>query len=369
VFSRDERLAVAFQVINAQPSDTGKPDVAVDFRIVRVEGEREVPIASLNPQVYTEATMPADFDLRLGHPLFVAVGAPLTTVSRGSHRLKITVNDRRAGVIRLADAAFTVAGTPLSMLSEAPPLGRPFRRDDAIEGAMLTTLVQGLTPASPSPALQRALAHAAGRKFVDLLAEEAVPSPERAARAALTGLALYSIGDASALTQFQRAYALGGPGGPIQFLTGAVRATQNRDVDAIAAWQSAKEEGFDAVAPFLAEAYLRRNDGERAAAVVASNSGVVAANGGWSRTVAATHLANGRDADAMAVLESRLAQEPGDVDASWLLLQALYGRIVKDGGGDRTRFDNAAQEYIKAGRPNAALAEEWVKVLKGSERF
>ena len=172
VFSRDERLAVAFQVINAQSSDTGKPDVAVDFRIVRVEGEREVPVASLNPQVYTEATMPADFDLRLGHPLFVAVGAPLTTVPRGSHRLKITVNDRRAGVTRLADAAFTVTGTPLSLLSEAPPLGRPFRREDAIEGAMLTALVQGLTPSSPSPALQRALALAAGRKFVDLLARK-----------------------------------------------------------------------------------------------------------------------------------------------------------------------------------------------------
>ena len=55
VFTRDERLSVAFQVINAQSTDTGKPDVAVDFRIVRVDGEREVPVASLNPQTYTEA--------------------------------------------------------------------------------------------------------------------------------------------------------------------------------------------------------------------------------------------------------------------------------------------------------------------------
>ncbi len=46
VFSRDERLAVAFQVINAQPSDTGKPDVGVAFRIVRVDGDRELPVAS-----------------------------------------------------------------------------------------------------------------------------------------------------------------------------------------------------------------------------------------------------------------------------------------------------------------------------------
>ncbi len=38
--------------------------------------------------------MPAPFDLRLGHPVFVALIAPLATLGRGSYRLEIIVNDR-----------------------------------------------------------------------------------------------------------------------------------------------------------------------------------------------------------------------------------------------------------------------------------
>ena len=368
VFTRDEQLAVAFQVINAQPSGTGKPDIGVTFRIVRVDGDREVPVASLNPQSYTEASMPADFDLRLGHPLLVAMGVPLATVPRGSYRLKIAVNDRLAGRTRTADATFSITGTPMSLLAEAPSLGRPFRREAAIEGAMLTAIVRGLTPPAPSPALRRALDLAAERKFIDLLAEEPVPQPEQAARTALTGLALYTIGDASALAQFQRAYALGAPGGPIQFLIGAVRATQNREPDAIAAWQSARDEGLSAVAPFLVDAYLRHGDASRAAALVSAELGGRPPDGPWARALAATHLASGRDRDALLVLDARLAQSPDDTDARWLQLQALYGRIVRSdksaAAADRERFLTAAQAYVAAGGANAALATEWMRALE-----
>jgi tetratricopeptide (TPR) repeat protein len=362
-FTRDEQLAVAFQVINALPSSTGKPDVGVDFRIVRVDGGRELPVASLTPQSYSEASMPADFDLRLGHPLFVAMAVPLATVARGEYRLKIAVNDRLAGATRSAETAFTVAGTPLSLLAEAPSLGRPFRREDAIEGAMLGAIVHGLTPDAPSPALRTALELAAARKFVDLLAEEPVPQREQATRTALMGLALYAIGDASALTQFQRAYALGAPGGPVQWLTGAVRALQNRDPEAIAAWQSAIDEGLSAATPFLADAYLRRGDGARASALVAREAAGGSADPAWTRTLAATHLAMGRYQDALAALDARVAQAPDDADARWLQLQALYGRVVKDGNGDRERFRTTAQAYIAAGGANAALATEWLRVL------
>lgn len=367
VFTRDEQLAVAFQVINAQPSGTGKPDIGVTFRIVRVEGDREVPVASLNPQSYTEASLPPDFDLRVGHPLLVAMGVPLATVPRGSYRLRIAVNDRLAGRTRIADAAFNVAGTPLSLLGEAPSLGRPFHRDDAIADAMLTAIVQGLTPPAASPALRRALDLAAGRKFIDLLAEEVVTQSEQAARAALTGLALYTIGDASALTQFQRAYALGAPGGPVQFLTGAVRATQARDADAIIAWQSAMDEGWTPTAPFLIDAYLRRGDGARASALVSAAMAGRSDDSRWARALGATHLAMGRHQEALHVLDARLIQVPNDADVAWLRLQALYARIVKDGQADHTRFRTAAEAYIAAGGPHAGLASEWMRALPKGE--
>ena len=79
---------VAFQVINAQPTVTGKPDLTVNFRVVRIAGEREIQVATLSPQQYDEATMPREFNLRLGHPIFVAVSAPLTTLARGDYRLE-----------------------------------------------------------------------------------------------------------------------------------------------------------------------------------------------------------------------------------------------------------------------------------------
>ena len=363
VFTRDERLAVAFQVINARPSDTGKPDVGVSFRIVRAEAERELPVASLNPQSYAEASMPADFDLRLGHPLFVAVGAPLASVPRGSYRLKIAVTDRAAGVTRTADADFTIIGTPLSLLAEAPSLGRPFQREDALNDTTLPAVVQSLTPATPSPALRRALDQAAARRFIELLVEDRVPEPEQAARTALTALALYTIGDASALVQLQRAQSLGAPGGPIQFLIGAVRATQKRDADAVAAWQAAQENGWQAVTPFLIDAHLRRGEAARASAVVATALAGHTADGSWSRLLAATHLASERDADAVVVLEAWLKRTPDDTQAQWLLLQALYGQLVRNNGGDRDRFTRAAEAYITSGGANAALAAEWLKAL------
>ena len=363
MFTRDERLAVAFQVINARPSDTGKPDVGVSFRIVRAEAEREAQVASLNPQSYTQATMPVDFDLRLGHPLFVAVGAPLATVPRGRYRLKIAVTDRAAGVTRTADADFSIIGTPLSLLAEAPPLGPPFRREDAFNDLALAALVRSLTPTAPSPALRRALDQAASRKFIDLLVEDRVPQPEQAARTALTALALYTIGDASALVQLQRAQSLGAPAGAIQFLTGAVRATERRDAEAIAAWQAAHDAGWSAATPFLVDACLRRAEGTRAAALLAAEPQGRPTDATWSRLLAATHLATGRDADAIVGLEARLAQAPDDADAQWLLLQALYGQIVRNNRGDRDRFTRAAEAYITAGGANALLATEWLKAV------
>ena len=363
VFANSEQLSLAFQVINARAPDTGKPDVTVDFRITRLARNREEQVATLTPLRYDTTTLPSDFDVRLGHPLIAAMSVPLATLSRGAYRLHIAATDHGTSSTTHSAVEFSVIGTPLSLLAEAPPLGRAFRREDAIDDEILGALVRGLRPASPSPALSRALDLAARRTYVELLAEEPVPQGEQAVRVALTGLALYAIGDVSALGRFERAYALGGPGGPIQFLIGAVRATQNRDADAIAAWQSAQKEGLTAVAPFLVEAYLRRGDGRRAAALVSVTLAGQGAEGPWARALAASHIASGRDQEALVVLDAHLAKASDDLEGRWLQLQALYGRIVKGGGADHDRFRAAARAYVAAGGANAALAAEWLKAV------
>ena len=145
------------------------PDIVVNFRIVRLNGERESAVASLKPQSYNATTLPADFNAKLGHPIFAAVSAPLATLNRGEYRLRIAVNDRIANTFANTETAFSVVGTPASLLAEAPPLGRPFRREAVFEAGVLGPLVDALTPSSPSPALSRALAVAKNGKPADLL--------------------------------------------------------------------------------------------------------------------------------------------------------------------------------------------------------
>jgi len=88
----------------------------------------------------------------------------------------------------------------------------------------------------------------------------------------------------------------------------------------------------------------------------------------WTRSVAATHIASHRDAEAIALLETHLRATPDDQDARWLLLHALYDQFVRGGGrplmpSDAERFGKQAQAYIDAKGANAALAAEWLKII------
>jgi hypothetical protein len=361
IYTRDDALAVAFQIINAQPSETGMPDVVVGFRVVRVAGDRETPIASLNPQSYNNTTLPPEFDLRRGHPIFAAVSAPLATLRRGDYRLKIAINDRVGGTGTTADADFRIVGTPTSLLAEAPPLGRPFSRDRALEPAAVASLVQALTPASPSPQLLRALETARAGRLIDLLVEEPVPAAEAGIRTVLTGLALLSVGDQSAAVQFQRALQQNAPAAAVQYLIGAARALQSRDADAIAAWQAALTTGQAPAMTrhLLVEAYLRRGEAPRAAGVIAE-AGPMLSSPDWTRLTAATHIATGNTAAAIALLDTHLAAHSGDADARWLLLHALYADAVK--GANRDRFAGEARRYLDGKGTHAELVTEWLKM-------
>ena len=366
IYTRDERIAVAFQVINAQPTANGKPDLTVNFRVVRIAGERETQVATLSPQRYDETTMPREFNLRLGHPIFVAVSAPLTTLARGDYRLKILVTDRAAGTSQPAEAGFSVIGTPRSLLAEAPPLGPPFDRQKVLDGTSLDPLLHALTPAVPSAQLRRALDAAASGKFVELLVEEPVPAAEQGVRAALTGLALYSINDQSAAASLQRALQLGAPAGPVYALIGFARAAQTRDPDAIAAWQAAIDAGVSSssITPLLVDALLRRSDTARAGALLDKELDGRPPGADSIRAFAAIHLANQRDGAAIEALSNYLVSEPSDVAARWLLLHALYAQAVKGDTSNRARLVEEARRYIDASGTHAELAREWLKAVE-----
>jgi tetratricopeptide (TPR) repeat protein len=363
VYTRDDFLSVAFQIINARGSELGMPDLTVAFRVVRVQGDRELPVASLNPQYYNATTMPADFDLRQGHPIFAAVSAPLASLGRGDYRLKIAINDKIGAANTAAEADFRIVGTAASLLAEAPPLGKPFSRDAAVRGDALAPLIDALSPAAPSAPLARALGVARTGKLVDLLVEEPVPPAEAGVRTALTGLAFLSVGDASAAVHFQRALQQNAPAGAVQYLIGVARAAQNRDPEALNAWQAALATGQapPATRALLVEALLRRGDHARAAAMVAEGGGPSPA---WTRLSAATYIANARYAEAITLLDSHLATNAADADASWLLLHALFGEVVK--GGSKDRFLAAARNHVDARGAHADLVLEWMRIVSTS---
>ncbi|HEX4912945.1 MAG TPA: hypothetical protein VFV51_03255, partial [Vicinamibacterales bacterium] len=197
----------------------------------------------------------------------------------------------------------------------------------------------------------------------DLLAEEPVPPAETGFRAALTGLAFLSVGDASAAVHFQRALQQNAPAGTIHYLIGLARAAQNRDPEAINAWQSALAAGPSppATRSLLIEALLRRGEHARAAAVIADGADTSPA---WTRLTAATHIANGRYADAIALLDSHLSADAADADARWLRLHALYGEVVK--GGPRDRFVTEARAHLDSKGANGELVAEWLRIASTS---
>ena len=362
-FNREDDLSIVFQVINAQSTDAGMPDVAVNIRIAKLAGDRETPVASLNPHVYNATTLGPDFNLRLGHPLFAAVTAPLASLSRGEYRLKITVTDKIASTSTGTDADFSIAATPSSLLADAPSLARPFRREAVLDPGMVTRIVDSLAPAQPSTALARALQIARTGKLVDLLVEEPVPPAESGVRAALSGLAYFSVGDAGAAVLLQRALDQQAPAAPAQFLLGCARAAQGRDTDAIAAWRAAIASGSaPAMATrLLADALFRQRNAAAAAELIPR--GTEAASATWIGLDAAVKIALRREADAAAALEAYLATHADDQDARWLYLHARYAQHVRSGSlqpGDAAAFREHARIYIEANAANSALAREWL---------
>lgn len=368
-FADTENLSAVFQVINAQTSDAGKPDVDIAFQVVRVSGNQEQAVASLTPQNYSAANLPPEFDARAGHPLFASVSAPLSTLRRGEYRLKILVNDKLGARTATSELGFTVMATGAALLREAPSLGAPFHRDAVLAPDVLAGVLATLRPSTPSPALQRAFDLAAAGRFVDLMVDEPVPQSEEGIRTALRGLALFAVGDATSAVQFQRAQLLGAPMATSRFLSGAARAMQSRDADAIAGWQEALKAGAPRalVVPYLAEAYLRRNDLQQAAALL---DGGGLPTSGWSRSRAAVLIGTQKEADAIKLIDARLAATPDDLDAQWLLLHALFAQATRDAKGAPAiaeRFTKQARAYIDARGEHAALAGEWIKAVASSK--
>ncbi len=310
-----KRCRWSFQVINPSGTAAGTPDVEVGFRVTRLAGTREDLVGTLPVQRYNGTTLPGDFDVVKGHPLFAAVQAPLRAFARGRYRLAITALDHLSGRRAERDVTFDVTGTPESLLREAPTPGQAFRREAVLEPATLDALARALTPPMPSAALTEALALVRAGRYADLVQLDLSQPADRATGLALRGVALYALGDSprAVATLLQQAAAQGAPAAPVQLVLGASYALGGDDRAAVTAWNRAREGGIDdaAVAALLVDAYLRQGDVARAAAMARAALDSQPGNPAAIRGLAATLIATARYAEALAVLDAARARAGG----------------------------------------------------------
>ncbi len=371
VFRVDERLAVVFQAMNPSGDATGKPDVEVLFKVTRTVGDREQDVGILPPQRYSAATLPIDFDVAKGHPVFPAVQASLAKFARGRYRLEVTAIDHLAGVRASRDVRFEVAGTPHSLLNEAPAPGQAFRRDAVMAPPMLAVITRALRPPAPSEWLGKLLDAAAAGRFSEIVREAPIAPTERAVAQALRGLGLFGLGDAprAVAVQLQQALAQGAPAPPVLLILGATYALSGDDKAAITAWNQARDGGVDdvSVSALLVDAYVRSGDVARATAMARAALDAQPGNVAAARGLAAASIAGGKYADALAVLDPVASATP-DPDTDFLVAHALYGGFVGETApgatpSGRERLRAVGQRYIDAGGRHAPLVKEWLAVV------
>ena len=81
---RDEEPAVVFQIYNAGLGAGGKPDVGIEYLLMKQAGELYVPHARLPSQQLDARTLPKGFDPEAGHQLGAAQDLPLSLLPPGS---------------------------------------------------------------------------------------------------------------------------------------------------------------------------------------------------------------------------------------------------------------------------------------------
>jgi hypothetical protein len=103
-------LLFVFFIYNEGVAASGKPDVDVDYQFYRANEEK--PFTRLATQSFNASTLPGQFDLNVGHQVFVGQGIPLKsaqmTFQPGEYRLEIKITDKTNGQTVTQNVPFTV---------------------------------------------------------------------------------------------------------------------------------------------------------------------------------------------------------------------------------------------------------------------
>ena len=101
-------LMFVFFIYNEGVAASGKPDLDVEYFFYRAAEEK--PFTRLATQSFNATTLPGQFDLSLGHQVFVGQGIPVKDAFKpGEYRLEIKVTDKTKGQTVTRNVPFTVS--------------------------------------------------------------------------------------------------------------------------------------------------------------------------------------------------------------------------------------------------------------------
>jgi hypothetical protein len=104
-------LLFVFVIYNEGVAASGKPDLDVEYNFFRAAEDK--PFTKLATQSFNATTLPSQFDMKLGHQVFVGQGIPLKspqmTFAPGDYRLEIKITDKTNSQTIMRNVPFTVS--------------------------------------------------------------------------------------------------------------------------------------------------------------------------------------------------------------------------------------------------------------------
>jgi hypothetical protein len=101
-------LMFVFFIYNEGIAASGKPDLDVEYYFYRASEDK--PFTKLATQSFNATTLPGQFDLTLGHQVFVGQGIPVKDAFKpGEYKLEIKVTDKTKSQTVTRNVPFTVS--------------------------------------------------------------------------------------------------------------------------------------------------------------------------------------------------------------------------------------------------------------------
>ena len=216
-----------------------------------------------------------------------------------------------------------------------------------------------------------AIEHARAGRFEEAVKTLASAQNQQLATTFLNGLSLYATGDLEgAAGKFRESLRINSEFFPAAFYLGACYAAGGRDRQAVGAWQTSLVTESDApfIYTLLADGFIRLRELPSALDILTEAQGLWPDSDQVQLRLGTVLALDGKPAEAMAVLEPYLLRNPTDQERRFVLLRMLYeakqaGGSVRSPREDRELFDKHAAAYQAGGGQQAALVDEWRKVM------